>query len=126
MAGQEGLNPMSMAPAFPFNVSSDDAQPQSRLTIFFRGLMVIPHVIILYFISLAVSIVTLIAWFAILFTGKYPAGLLQFSTNAMHWSTRLSGYMLLLTGTYPPFAMGEDEKYPVRFSGMGEPKAAIA
>ncbi len=111
---------MSMAPAFPFSVEVDDPQPQSRLTVFFRGLMAIPHVIVIYFILLAVSIVSLIAWFAILFTGKYPAGLLQFSTNAMHWSTRLSGYMLLLTGTYPPFAMGADANYPVRFAGEGE------
>ena len=111
---------MSMAPAYPFGLDVEDAQSQSRLTVFFRGLLIIPHIIILYFIGLAVGIITFIAWFAILFTGKYPAGMLQFSVNAMHWQVRSSGYMLLLTGAYPPFAMGPDEAYPVRFHGEGQ------
>jgi hypothetical protein len=120
MDRQEGPTPMSMAPAYPLALDVDGPQPQSRLTVFFRGLLLIPHIIILYFISLAVSIVTFIAWFAILFTGKYPAGMLQFSITAMHWSARVSGYMFLLTGAYPPFAMGADANYPVRFSGEGQ------
>ncbi|MGE0601908.1 MAG: DUF4389 domain-containing protein [Dehalococcoidia bacterium] len=111
---------MTMAPAYPFGLEVDEPAPQSRLTVFFRILMLIPHVIILYFLGLAQNIVTLIAWFAILFTGKYPAGLLQFSTNILHWNTRVGGYALLLTGTYPPFALGEDANYPVRLTGMGE------
>ncbi|MGE3076554.1 MAG: DUF4389 domain-containing protein [Dehalococcoidia bacterium] len=111
---------MSMAPAYPFGLEVNEAAPQSRLTVLFRLFMVIPHVIILYFLGLAQSIVTLIAWLAILFTGKYPSGLLQFSTNVLHWSTRVNGYYVLLTGAYPPFAMGEDLNYPVRLTGMGD------
>lgn len=107
-------------PAYPFGLEVDDAAPQSRLTVFFRVLMVIPHFLILYLLNAAVSVVTLIAWFAILFTGKYPEGLMSFSIGAQHWQTRVLGYYLLLTGTYPPFAMGEDKAYPVRFFGQGQ------
>lgn len=111
---------ISAPPAYPFGLEVDDAAPQSRLTVFFRMLMAIPHFIILYFLNAAVSIVTMIAWFAILFTGKYPAGLMSFSINAQHWQTRAFAYYILLTGAYPPFAMGEDNAYPVRFVGQGQ------
>ena len=111
---------MSMAPAFPFGLEVDGAAPQSRLTVFFRLFMLIPHAIILQFIGIATGVVALIAWFAILFTGKYPAGLLSFSVNALHWQTRFSGYAWLLTGSYPPFAMGPDANYPVRLLAEGQ------
>ena len=111
---------VSMAPAYPIGLEVDDATPQSRLTVLFRMIMIIPHVIILEFIGVAVSVVTLLAWFAILFTGKYPAGLMNFAINAMHWQTRYSGYAFLLTGAYPPFAMGVDAAYPVRLIAEGQ------
>jgi hypothetical protein len=98
----------------------DDPAPQSRLTVFFRMIMAIPHAIILEFLLAAVGVVTFIAWFAILFTGKYPEGLQTFVINALHWQTRYSGYTYLLTGTYPPFAMGADMKYPVRLLAEGQ------
>lgn len=110
---------MSMAPAYPFALDVDPAQSQSRLTVFFRLLMVIPHIIIIYFLQIAVQVVTLLGWFAILFTGKYPAGMLSFSVNALHWMTRVNGYMFLLTGAYPPFALGPDDSYAVRLRGEG-------
>lgn len=110
---------MSMAPAYPIGLEVDGPAPQSRLTVFFRIIMAIPHALILYFLGLAVSLISLIAWFAILFTGKYPAGLLTFVVNVLHWQTRYTAYVYLLTGVYPPFAMGPDAKYPVRFVGTG-------
>ncbi|MDZ7729133.1 MAG: DUF4389 domain-containing protein [Dehalococcoidia bacterium] len=54
------------------------------------------------------------SWFAILFTGRYPAGMLRFSIGFMRWNARVSGYMYLLTDRYPPFSMDEDALYPVR------------
>ena len=112
---------MSMsAPAYPIGLEVDDAAPQSRLTVFFRILMAIPHAIILEFILAAVFIVSVLAWFAILFTGKYPAGLMNFVVSALHWQTRYTGYLWLLTGKYPPFAMGEDKAYPIRLLAEGQ------
>jgi hypothetical protein len=47
-----------------------------------------------------------LAFFAILFTGRYPRGLFDFITGTMRWGNRISAYFLLLTDAYPPFRMG--------------------
>jgi hypothetical protein len=108
-----------MAPAYPFSVDVDAAAPQNRLSVLLRILYVIPHAIIMYFLQLAMGVIAFIAWFAILFTGQYPQGMMQFSVNAMHWWTRYTGYTYLLTDKYPPFAMGADANYPIRLAGDG-------
>jgi hypothetical protein len=84
----------------------------SRFLIFVKWLLVIPHAIILYFLSLAMGIVTFIAWFGILFTGRYPRGLWMFSMSVMSWAARVSAYYMLQRDEYPPFG---NEPYPVRF-----------
>lgn len=99
---------------YPVDVDVDPPAPQSRVSVFFRILMVIPHLIVLAFLGIASAVVGFIAWLAILVTGKYPEGLLNFALGVFHWSTRVNGYMYLLTGTYPAFAMGTDDSYPVR------------
>lgn len=108
------------APAYRFNVEVDAPEPQSRLTVFFRLILAIPHSLIVGILGYALAAITLIAWFAILFTGKYPAGMLGFATNVQHWSTRANGYVFLLTGTYPPFTLGPDDSYPVRMTGVAD------
>jgi len=111
---------VSMAPVYPFTLDVDPPAPQSRLTVFFRLLMVIPHAIVVGLLGIVAAVVTLIAWFVILFTGAYPAGMSAFVVNVFHWSARVSGYMYLLTGKYPPFAMGPDTSYPIRFAGEAQ------
>jgi hypothetical protein len=108
-----------MAPAYPFGLEVDPPQPQSRLTVFFRYFMAIPHIIIVGALGYALGAITIIAWFAILFTGRYPAGMLGFAVNIQHWSTRYNGYIYLLTGQYPPFSLDPDTGYPVRMTGEG-------
>ena len=71
---------------------------------FFRYFMVIPHMIVLALVGIAVFVAVVIAWFAVLFTGKWPAGLLAFVLGFFRWSTRVTGYMYLLTDEYPPFS----------------------
>jgi len=73
-------------------------------------------------LGLVAALITLAAWFVILFTGKYPAGMSSFVVNVLHWCARVSGYMYLLTGKYPPFSMGPDTSYPVRFAGEAQPE----
>ena len=111
---------MSMAAsAYPFGFETDPPAPQSRLTVFFRFLLALPHLLIVGVLGYALGVVTLIAWVAILITGKYPEGLLSFAVNVQHWAARSNGYMYLLTGAYPPFALGPDTSYPVRMTGDG-------
>ena len=63
----------------------------------------IPHGIVLAFFGIAVSVVTFIAFWAILFTGKYPRGLYDFVVGYTRWSIRVSTYLSLLRDEYPPF-----------------------
>lgn len=74
------------------------------LKTFFGWLYVaIPHGIALAFYGLAAFVVTCIAWFAILFTGRYPRGMFDFVVGMIRWQMRVNAYLFLLTDTYPPF-----------------------
>jgi hypothetical protein len=73
-----------------------------------KWLLVLPHVIVLSFLWIAVAVCVVIAWFAILFTGKYPAELFNFVVGVMRWSLRVYAYAVLLTtDMYPPFSLSE-------------------
>jgi hypothetical protein len=70
-----------------------------------RLIYAIPHIIVLIFINIGWLVTTIIAWFAILFTGAYPEGLYGFAVGAMRWNARVQSYLLLLRDEYPPFSM---------------------
>ena len=91
----------------PYPITVGFAYPEklSRLTTFFRLILIIPQNIVLYFITLVAAVFTFIGWFAILFTGKYPKGLFDFVAGTLRWSTRVYGYTYLLTDKYPPFSL---------------------
>ena len=73
-----------------------------------KWLLAIPHYIVLIFLGIAALVVVMIAWFAILFTGRYPKGLFDFVVGVMRWSLRVNAYAILLTtDEYPPFALSE-------------------
>ena len=73
-----------------------------------KWLLAIPHYIILFFLGIAAIFVVIVAWFAILFTGRYPKGLFDFVVGVMRWSLRVSAYAALLTtDEYPPFTLKE-------------------
>ena len=89
---------------YPITFNAVYAEKMSRLTSFFRVFMIIPQAIVLYFVSIAALVVLIIAWFAILFTGKFPKGMWDFMVGYSRWSTRVNGYSMLLTDKYPPFS----------------------
>ena len=78
---------------------------RNRLTVFFRLLLAIPHLIVISILGIAWAVVSVIAWFAILLTGRYPAGLYEFSVGVLRWTTRVEAYVLLLHDEYPPFSL---------------------
>ena len=71
-----------------------------------KWLLAIPHYVVLFFLSIAAIVCVVIAWFAILFTGRYPRGLFDFVVGVSRWSLRVDAYVFLLTtDRYPPFAL---------------------
>ena len=71
-----------------------------------KWLLAIPHYIVLFFLDIAVLVAVIVAWFAILFTGRYPRGLFDFVAGVARWHNRVVGYALtLVTDSYPPFRL---------------------
>jgi hypothetical protein len=71
-----------------------------------KWILAIPHYIVLAFLYIAVFVVVIIAWFAILFTGRYPEGMFDFVVGVIRWSLRVTAYaFLLVTDRYPPFSL---------------------
>lgn len=90
---------------YPVTVTIEYREPLSRLTTFFRWFMAIPHWIVLWALGIAAGVLAFIAWWAILFTGKYPQWAFGLVAGYVRWYTRVSGYYLLLTDKYPPFSI---------------------
>jgi hypothetical protein len=101
---------MSTVP-YPIQFSADDDVRRSRLTVFFRILLLIPHFVFLYVWYLLVGIVVFISWFCALFAGRVPSGLHAFTAGFLRYSTRVNAYAFILANPYPPFGSGGT--YPV-------------
>ena len=74
-----------------------------RVTVAFRIILIIPQLVVLYFLNLAAFAVLIIGWFAVLFVGRWPLGLQSFVTGWMRWTFRVNGYWSLIVDEYPPF-----------------------
>lgn len=71
-----------------------------------KWLLAFPHYVVLAFLGIAVFACTIVAWFSILFTGRYPKGIFDFVVGCLRWSTRVGAYAILLTtDEYPPFSL---------------------
>jgi hypothetical protein len=94
---------------YPVDLQIQTPEQHNRLTSFFRFILVIPHAVVLFFLGIAALVVTIIAWFAILFTGQYPAGMYDFVVGVARWSARVAAYEFLLVDEYPPFSLSGEE-----------------
>ena len=86
-------------------VLPEPPEERDRLTVFFRILLAIPHLIILALLFVVWAFTTAIAWVMILLTGSFPETLYGFALGVLAWTTRVEAYLLLLTDEYPPFSL---------------------
>jgi len=91
-----------------------EAENRNRLTAFFRGIVVIPWQIVAYLWGIAAGVVTFIAWFALVFTGRYPQGMYDFNAKYLRMITRTNAFYYLGTDQFPPFHGDPDDAYPMR------------
>ncbi|MFC9433073.1 DUF4389 domain-containing protein [Nocardia sp. NPDC057030] len=114
----EPENPVSTAkPASPVNpvrVRGDLDPGLSRWMWLVKWLLAIPHYIVLFFLHIAYFVLTVVAFFVILFTGKYPRAMFDFNVGVMRWTWRVEFYALSVLGTdkYPPFSLQPSADYP--------------
>lgn len=86
----------------------DAARDLNRWLPLVKWLLALPHYFVLFFLGIGVFFVVVIAWFAILITGRYPRGLFDFVVDAQRWGNRVTAYTtLLVTDRYPPFVLGQ-------------------
>ena len=93
------------------SVRLDFGYPDARLELnrwlpLVKWFLAIPHYIVLAFLYLGMIVVVIVAWFAILFTGRYPRGMFDYVEGVMRWHNRVVGYaFILVTDEYPPFRL---------------------
>jgi hypothetical protein len=89
----------------PGRLSVEYPERLSRLLIFVKWILIIPHAIALLFVGIGAFFVVAAAWFVVLFTGRWPEGMRNFVVGTVRWGTRVSSYVYLLTDVYPPFSL---------------------
>lgn len=110
---------------YPIDVSATNASPRNRVTTFFRYIMAIPMLLFVGVYGYAAFVAVFIAWFALMFTGKYPAGLYNFVAGYVRLNGRSTSYALLLADPYPPFSAGDEPGYAVKIK-IGPPQATYS
>jgi Domain of unknown function (DUF4389) len=99
---------------YPIRYEADYIEPQNRAKAFFRWILIVPWYLLGSIYSIAASVVALLAWFALLFTGRYPQGLYNFNAGFLRFTGRAYAFALLQTEQWPPFGFDDDPKYQIR------------
>lgn len=107
--------PASGLADYPLRLDIDHQEQYSRFMPLVKWFLLIPHYIALIVLSFVAVLAVIVAWFAVLITGRYPRALFDFVLGVGRWRMRVTGYLYLLVDGYPPFSLEHDPDYPVRF-----------
>lgn len=99
---------------YPIRYEADFAPEQDRLKAIFRAILAVPWYILGSLFITGAFIVAFIAWFALLFTGRYPDSFYEFNAGILRFTARASAFFYLQTEQWPPFGLEEDPTYPIR------------
>ncbi|MEX0790282.1 MAG: DUF4389 domain-containing protein, partial [Actinomycetota bacterium] len=104
--------------SYPVSIEGTLDEGLSRWKWLVKWFLAIPHVVVLVFLFIGVIFASIAAWFAILFTGRYPRAIFDYNVGVMRWGWRVSYYCFEVLGTdkYPPFSLEEDPDYPARLA----------
>jgi Inner membrane component of T3SS, cytoplasmic domain/Domain of unknown function (DUF4389) len=92
-------------PDYPVRTRFDYPEKIARWRVLVHWLLAIPHFIVIYFLFIAEGIILFIAWFAVIFTRKWPRSMFDFTVGILRWRTRLIAYTVWMTEEYPPFSL---------------------
>lgn len=100
---------------YPVGYEADYVEPRNRLRVGFRLILAIPWIILAQYIyPIAIFVVAVIAWFALLFTARYPKWAYDFNAGFIRMSSRVNAFLLLQTDEWPPFGFEQGPQYPIR------------
>ncbi len=113
--------------SYPVTFHAEYVERRNRLTSFFRLILAIPLAIWAMLYGIVAQIAVVIAWFAIVFTARYPSALYEFVAGFTRFFARATGYTALLTDPYPSFGGTDDPGYPIRmeFEGPLDPYSRL-
>ena len=101
--------------AYPVRVKAERQPEYNRFLPLVKWLLAFPHYIVLFFLIIGVFFAKIVAFFAVIFTRRYPEGIFNFVSGVFAWSWNVTAYVYLLTDRYPPFsALERDPTYPAR------------
>ena len=116
--------PPSMPAGYPVRAEAQRQERYHRFLPLVKWLLALPHYIVLLFLLIGVFFAKIVAFFAVLFTGRYPEGVFDFVTGVLRWGWRVTAYVSLLTDRYPPFSLDSEGDYPAQLE-IDYPSAGV-
>ena len=105
---------IASAGEYPVRFEAERQAEYNRFLPLVKWLLAIPHYIVLLFLGIGALFAVIIAFFAVIITGRYPRGLWDYVTGVHRWAVRVVAYVYLLTDEYPPFSLEDEPSYPVK------------